>query len=455
MKLASGPSSSCGPRSIQRPAGPLLSVRPCGLGQFKARRSAIRSPTQRQVWAHSVYHDVDSLPEPEWKENQVAWSRPSGQPRVEAPPGAPPIVILPGFGNASTDYTQPFGNEEAAIATRLAVRGWRPFVVPVERKEWFGVAKALLTLRFWRGQLTTDPGYTWYLEKVAATVERARRETGSAQVVLVGHSAGGWLGRAYLGDPRYQHPAFAASLPAPSPSSSATPSTVTTPAASLDMASSASFDPDPAFAASVAAAAFDAAAVGGSPPPPGTAGSRPHPAVRAMVTLGTPQRPPPPEKKRDMTGGAQGWVDHTYPGAFFADQGVAYLSICGRTVRGFRTFPRPREGPRIPEEYAYDSYMEVCGEAQGLEGDCVVPLRSAMLPGARRLVLDGVYHSMSKIGTFEKESGVVWYGSEDVLDCWLAPLVEELSRGAAGAAAAGQAAKQLVAEGAGSDAARA
>ncbi|GLC46697.1 hypothetical protein PLESTB_001353700 [Pleodorina starrii] len=336
--------------------------------------------------APAVYGDVATLPEPQWRDNQLRWSRPPGTPQVSAPPGSPPIVILPGFGNASIDYTEPFGSKEAAIATRLAVRGWQPFVVPVERKDWFGVARGLLTRGFWRGSLTTHPGYTWYLERVAATVEQAMRETGADQVVLVGHSAGGWLGRAYLADPRYQ------------------------PRAPLDSSM----------------VAVGGAAAPQQPPPPGTTGTSPNPRVRAMVTLGTPQRPPPPEKKRDMTGGAQGWVDRSYPGAFFAAAGVAYVSVCGRTVRGHREVPRTRKGPRVPEEYAYDSYTEVCGEGQGVAGDCVVPLGSAMLPGARQVVLDGVFHSMSKIGTFEEESGVVWYGSEDVLDCWLGPLVEEL-----------------------------
>ncbi len=32
-----------------------------------------------------------------------------------------PVPVRPGFGNATTDYTAPFGNTEAAIATRLQV----------------------------------------------------------------------------------------------------------------------------------------------------------------------------------------------------------------------------------------------------------------------------------------------------------------------------------------------
>ena len=43
---------------------------------------------------------------------------------VEAPLGAPPVVILPGFGNNSTDYEAPFGDPESAVATALKVGGW-------------------------------------------------------------------------------------------------------------------------------------------------------------------------------------------------------------------------------------------------------------------------------------------------------------------------------------------
>ncbi|GIL87480.1 hypothetical protein Vretimale_1625 [Volvox reticuliferus] len=339
---------------------------------------------------HAAYNEAANLPEPQWQDNQLRWSRPAEIARVVAPSGSPPIVILPGFGNASMDYTAPFGNEESSLHARLVARGWCPFVVPVERKDWFRVARALLTRGFWQGKLTTHPGYTWYLDRVAATVTHAMRQTGAEQVILVGHSAGGWLGRAYLGDLRYQR-----RQPA-----------------------------DDAVLVNVAATA-----VATELPGPGTMGATPNPRVRALVTLGTPQRPPPQDKKRDMTGGAQGWVERCYPGAFFAAAGVSYVSVCGRTVRGHRDFPRIREGPRVVEEYAFDSYREVCGEGEGLVGDCVVPLSSAMLPGARHVILDGVFHSMSKIGTFDEDSGQVWYGSEDVLDCWLGPLVDELERG--------------------------
>ena len=42
-----------------------------------------------------------------------------------------------------------------------------------------------------------------------------------------------------------------------------------------------------------------------------------------------------------------------------------------------------------------------------------------MLAGAEVVRLDGVLHSMSKVGTWEDPSGLVWYGHEDVVDNWL------------------------------------
>ena len=73
----------------------------------------------------------------------------------------------------------------------------------VSRRDWLRVARGLLAPGFWRAQLTTHPGYSWYLSRVRDTVLAARQATGAPQVVLVGHSAGGWLARAFLGDPQW------------------------------------------------------------------------------------------------------------------------------------------------------------------------------------------------------------------------------------------------------------
>lgn len=294
-----------------------------------------------------------------------------------------PIVILPGFGNASRDYDAPFGNADASLAAALRARGFENLhVVPVERKDWIKVGKMIFTTGYWTGNLnSTDPGYTWYLERVKETVEAAQKTAAAAEsiqdpegykVVLVGHSAGGWLARAYLGQPQFKSKY------------------------SLERANN------------------DINVAGGH-----------NEAIEAIITLGTPHSPPPPRSKvKDMTGGALKWVNETWPGAYYAKAGVKYITVGSRAVIGNR-----KAGRQTLPGYSFGSYRQVLGRGHNVEGDAVVPLKSALLQGAKHVILDDVLHSMSRIGTFEEDAGngVKWYGSESIVDQWLMPLLDESS----------------------------
>lgn len=111
----------------------------------------------------------------------------------------------------------------------------------------------------------------------------------SDRVILLGHSAGGWLARAYLADTeRYAIPTAG--------------------------------DGD------VETRGDGARGAEGE--------DLPLAHVAGLVSLGTPHSGPPVESGvRDMTGGAVAWVDRTWPGAFFKDKGVAYVAVAGRAVR--------------------------------------------------------------------------------------------------------------------------
>ncbi len=103
---------------------------------------------------------------------------------MRAPANARPILVLPGFGNASQDYLERAAPAEGggALVPNLQARGFQVAVVPLERKDWFKVARAILTRGFWSSSLTTSPGYTWYLERVEEVVRQLRQETGAEQV---------------------------------------------------------------------------------------------------------------------------------------------------------------------------------------------------------------------------------------------------------------------------------
>ena len=194
-------------------------------------------------------------------------------------------------------------------------------------------------------------------------MDAARESTpNSQQVVLVGHSAGGWLARAFLGQVDWKD----------------------------DPLSSTEDDP--------------------------------HEGVAAVVSLGSPHSAPPSDSKyKDMTGGALTWVDSRWPGAYFAPAGVKYVAVGSKAVRGDREADR-----RSLPGYSYGAYKQVIGRGHDVDGDAVVPLESALLDGAEHVVFDDVMHSMSKVRTFDEPAGegVAWYGSEEVLDHWLRPIVE-------------------------------
>jgi len=185
---------------------------------------------------------------------------------------APPIIILPGFGNDQVDYISPNGfPKEVGLQAALHRRGvGNVLVVPIDRLQWLNVARGLTDLKFVAGDAQPEgPAFSWYVHKAKATVERAfaaRHAVGAddARVVLLGHSAGGWLARALLvtaGDEWVRQ------------------------------------------------------------------------NVRGIVTLGAPHSSPPPSVP-DQTRGTIPNVNRRQPGAYFIKDGIFYVTVSSARVVG-------------------------------------------------------------------------------------------------------------------------
>lgn len=388
-----------------------------GASRSRITGAAAQSTPTKRAEDHA---SSDASVQPAWKQFVASYVPPDDVAKVQAPPGCPPVVVLPGFGNSSEDYTSPFGCTDAAIATQLSERGFQVHVVPVERKDWLKVAKGVLSLGFWRGQLTTHPSYSWYLQRVRDTVQNALSEPEVSQVILVGHSAGGWLARAFTGDPQWFVDAAACTPDALALRASG--SNTAKEGQQVISAIAADSDALGPVGAQQGLPSVDEDDTGPAEAASGTCSPTPNPAVAAIVTLGSPQRPP--STGLDVTGGAQKWVDTSFPGAFYKDMGIGYVCVCGKTVEGVKRDVWKMEDPS-PPSYAFNSYAQVCGDGATV-GDAVVPLQSAFLDGAECLELEGVFHSMSRLGTYSEASEYPWYGSSQVLDRWLAPLVVKL-----------------------------
>ncbi len=89
-----------------------------------------------------------------------------------------PIVLIGGFGSHWTDY-RPAARRLANVSQR------RVFIAGINRLTW-----AL-------GGLSN---YSVLVDRAHAAINHALQVTGAQKVIVVGHSAGGVIGRAYLGD---------------------------------------------------------------------------------------------------------------------------------------------------------------------------------------------------------------------------------------------------------------
>jgi triacylglycerol esterase/lipase EstA (alpha/beta hydrolase family) len=92
-----------------------------------------------------------------------------------------PTIILPGYFAGAMEYR--------SLEASLQQLGLAVFTVPLQKRDW------LPTL----GGRSMVP----ILRRIDQTVQQALAETGASQVNLIGHSAGGWIARIYLGEKPY------------------------------------------------------------------------------------------------------------------------------------------------------------------------------------------------------------------------------------------------------------
>lgn len=161
-----------------------------------------------------------------------------------------PTVILPGYFADAAPYRE--------MERALEGLGIWAKTVPLRRRDW------VPTL----GGRSMTP----ILEKLDATVRLVQSETGGDRLNLVGHSAGGWIARIYLGEVPYQiHPSDAGK----------------------------------------------------------TCLWKAHPSVATLVTLGTPHISRERWTRRNLD-----FVKTHYPGAFYPQ--VRYVCVAGQAVYGQR-----------------------------------------------------------------------------------------------------------------------
>jgi len=127
--------------------------------------------------------------------------------------------------------------------------------------------------------------------------------------------------------------------------------------------------------------------------------------IGALVTLGSPHNVGTSRSIGGRIDDVAGrFANQAVPGAAFAPR-VGYVTVASRAVRG-----RPDGHGR--ERVASRLYRNIeAGPDPGhAEGDGLVPVESALLAGARQIVLEDVVHGQA--------AGQPWYGTQQGLDGW-------------------------------------
>uniref|UniRef100_A0A7S2UYV4 GPI inositol-deacylase n=1 Tax=Fibrocapsa japonica TaxID=94617 RepID=A0A7S2UYV4_9STRA len=103
-----------------------------------------------------------------------------------------PILIFPAQFSVPNDYLP--------MCQDLERRGHRAYVAELSRADWLRIVPATLTADYWRGTLKPKECLGFFFEGVEKALRKVQEENPGSQIHAVGHSIGGWIARAYLGE---------------------------------------------------------------------------------------------------------------------------------------------------------------------------------------------------------------------------------------------------------------
>lgn len=273
------------------------------------------------------------------------------------------IVIVPGFLASADAYAEMC----SALRLKLEKRGGLKVdarVVPVTKVDW------------WPTLFGKD--FSSITDKIDASIREASSVSRTGRVGVVGHSAGGWLVRLWMGEKRYCGRRYSGAHMVD------TLLTLGTPHASAEA----------------------------------------YPFGRVVEKRENEDNEGVPKEAR---GSSLAFTNFHYPGAFF--DSTRYVNVVGDVdPEGADSFDlsdvldakkSSRDGESVMDRVsrAYRawifgvSYAANCRSAR-VRGDGVTPITTAhALDGAEEIVLRGVYHGNAQ--------GSPWYGSPEIVDDWI------------------------------------
>merc|ERR1712008_224401 len=158
--------------------------------------------------------------------------------------------------------------------------------------------------------------------------------------------------------------------------------------------------------------------------------------ICSLVTLGTPHNAPPEDSwlsAVDQTRGLLSFINREFPSGFplrpsavtcIAGKGTRAPSSIQSLLDGLneKVWDEKMSRSRLLEQLvALASYLPLSGEAFGVEGDGLIPVGTAVMPGCTSLVLEDCNHAdfvPTPGKSLKLPETYKWYGSPEFFDQW-------------------------------------
>ena len=110
------------------------------------------------------------------------------------------VLLCPAQFCVPEDYTDFWPTLRQTLANGPIQLADSSRVVPLSRLDWIKVAQQLPTMDFVQAQLPVRPTLYWFFDAIeTALADILAAEGPDVSIVVVGHSIGGWVARAFLG----------------------------------------------------------------------------------------------------------------------------------------------------------------------------------------------------------------------------------------------------------------
>ena len=103
-------------------------------------------------------------------------------------------LILPGFGTSSSDYYN--------MKNNMIKLNYKTNILYVKKSSWlnYSIKNPKLIQKIIKRKCKPNDLFDWYLQELGQEIIKIKHENKNEKIILIAHSAGGWLARDFIGN---------------------------------------------------------------------------------------------------------------------------------------------------------------------------------------------------------------------------------------------------------------